>query len=73
MITKFDLKKLSADILAKRVKDDLTFDDLFNLYGLSRSGMQRIEAGAQIPRADTLAAILDYLEVDANRYFTRKK
>jgi lambda repressor-like predicted transcriptional regulator len=67
--TKFDGKLLAADILAKREKNDLSFRVAQKQAGLNSDHLFRMEAQKAIPRADSLAKVLDWLELPANRYF----
>lgn len=72
MKQKFNQKKLAADILAKRVKDNLTFrqlDKATELRGVSYSQIQRIETGQVMPAADTLAMVCNWLSKPVSNYF----
>ena len=68
---KFDLKLLAKDVLAKRVKDNLTFRGIQKeTKGKVMSAtLQRIEAATQMPRADTLGDICQWLGKPVNHYF----
>ena len=71
MTFKFNSKKLAADILSKRVKDDLTFRKIEKQTKgkLTVSTLQRIEGETQIPKCDTLADVCNWLEKDISNYF----
>lgn len=68
---KFQYKKLAADILAKREKDNLTFRKIEKdtRKKLSATTLQRVEAGTQVPKADTLGDICHWLGKPIQNYF----
>ena len=66
---KFDYKTLSADILAKREKEDLSFSDVENSHGIRRHILFSIEAGKMVPSCVNFAAVLTWLGKPANTYF----
>jgi hypothetical protein len=66
---KFDYKQLSADILAKREKEDLSFTDVQNSHGIARHILFSIEAGKMVPSCVNFAAVLTWLGKPANTYF----
>jgi len=71
---KFDLKKLSKDVLQKRTDKDLSFRSIEKetKKRLSITTLQRIEAGTQIPRADTLADVCSWLGKPVQNYFSNE-
>lgn len=66
---KFDYKTLSADILAKREKENLSFTDVFDSHGIPRHILFSIEAGKMVPSCVNFAAVLTWLGKPANAYF----
>lgn len=66
---RFDYKTLSADILAKRTKEDLSFTDVFESHGIPRHILFSIEAGKMVPSCVNFAAVLTWLGKPANAYF----
>jgi len=66
---KFDYKSLSADILAKREKEDLSFSDVEKSHGIARHILFSIEAGKMVPSCVNFANVLAWLGKPANTYF----
>ena len=71
----FNLKRLAKDILAKRIREGLSFNKIEEETKgkLTRSMMQRIEAEQVIPQADKLADICNWLAVPVQNYFLTSK
>ena len=65
----FDYKKLSKDILDKRVKEDLSFTAIFKQSGIPRHIVHGMEEGKQIPSCKNFALILGWLEALPESYF----
>lgn len=69
----FDAKQLSADIFAKRQKEDLSFGAITRATGLSKAYMFQIEGLQKTDiRVSFLAKICDWLGTNPNAYFVRK-
>lgn len=68
---RFNLKKLSKDTLSKRVADNLTFRAIATQTKgrLTPTTLQRIEAGSQMPKCDTLADVCGWLKQPVSKYF----
>jgi hypothetical protein len=68
---KFDSKLFAKDILKKRTTDGLTFRAIHAATKgkLSISTLQRIEAGTQVPTAETLADVCNWLKIPVQNYF----
>lgn len=71
--TKFDLKALAADILARRERDDLSFRVISEATGIAKSTLGDIETGKVSPKMESFAAICDFLGVNPSKYFHVKK
>lgn len=65
----FDYKQLSKDILAKRVKDDLSFRVAAKKSGIPMHILSSVETGKQVPSCTNLALVLTWLQRTANTYF----
>lgn len=65
----FDLKSLSRDVLAKRVKDDISFRQAEKKTGVVGHILFSIETGKQIPSCVNLAKVLTWLGKSSNTYF----
>lgn len=68
---KFNVKKLAADILAKRTAENLNFRGIEkDTKGkLTISTLQRLEAATQEPKASTLADVCNWLNKPITNYF----
>lgn len=70
---KFDYKQLSADILAKREKDNLSFSDVEKSHGIARHIVFSIEAGKMVPSCVNFANIIAWLGKPSGTYFITVK
>lgn len=69
----FDFKKLAADILAKREKENLSFRAIQDATGIPSQMLFRMEARAAVPSCENFALVLGWLGKPANNYFITKK
>ena len=69
----FNDKKLAADILAKREKENLSFRAIEAASGVPSQMLFRMEARACVPSCQNFALVLSWLGKKANDYFTIKK
>lgn len=66
---KFDFKRLSADIIGKRIKDDLTTREAAKLAKIDPGTLNRLEFGKSTS-LDTLARVCNWLGNTVQHYFS---
>lgn len=71
MAQNFNLKKLAKDILAKRTKENISFRDITKQLKskVHFSSVQRIEDATQMPSAETLGVLCDWLSKPVSEYY----
>lgn len=72
MNVKFNFKKLATDVLAKRVKDDVSFKKVADKHKMTVSLLHSVEAQRAVPSCENLAKILTWLGTEPNDYFIIK-
>lgn len=75
MAQKFNSKKLARAILSKRTKEGLTFRAIQKMTKEKVIGatLCRIEAETQLPNAETLADICNWLGLDVQNFYDTSK
>jgi hypothetical protein len=69
----FNDKKLAADILAKRERENLSFRVIEAASGIPSQMLFRMEARACMPSCENFALVLSWLGKKSTDYFTTKK
>lgn len=72
MSVKFNSKKLAADVLAKRIKDDVSFKVVSDTHKVPIHLLFSIEACASVPSCENFAKVLTWLGKKPNDYFILK-
>jgi transcriptional regulator with XRE-family HTH domain len=71
-LLKFDADLLGADILKKRIKDNLSLRDAGEQVGLNYARLQTIEAAKHNVAIDTFLRIVTWLKTEPQKYFSTK-
>jgi transcriptional regulator with XRE-family HTH domain len=69
---KFDAELLGADILKKRVKDNLSLREAGEQVGLNYARLQTIEAAKHNVAIDTFLRIVTWMKTEPEKYFVTK-
>lgn len=70
---RFNPERFAMAVKLRRKWAGLSRAELCELTGLSTATVQKIEDGSTAPEMATFAKLLNWLELDANDFFTREK